>query len=186
MTTKNKPIKRIVLTGGPGVGKSTIINLLSDRGYSIIPEAARIIIEKEQKIDSDCLPWKNISKFQEAVSNLQLNLEERAQEEIVFLDRGLIDGHAYSKIDKVAAPKIIYSHSRERYNAVFLLDPLPVYKKDEIRWDDEERAKIVHKTIAESYKTFGYNPIAVPVLSPESRLDFILNNLKEGKINERF
>lgn len=182
MKTQYKPIRRIVLTGGPGVGKSTVIRLLSSRGYSIVPEAAAIIIEREKKIDSDCLPWKNVSKFQEAVSNLQLSLEEKIQEGITFLDRGLIDGHAYSKIDNVEAPKIIYSHSRERYNTVFLLDPLPIYKKDEIRWDNEERAKIVHKTITESYKTFGYNPIVVPVLSPESRLDFILNRSNGGQL----
>ena len=41
----------VVITGGPGVGKTTLINHLNDRGFDTSPEVARAIIE--QRIMSD-------------------------------------------------------------------------------------------------------------------------------------
>ena len=61
-------MKKYVITGGPGIGKTTVIEILSSRGYEIVPEAARIIIEEEQINDSDALPWKNLKKFQNLVA----------------------------------------------------------------------------------------------------------------------
>ncbi len=179
MITKYYPT-RIAITGGPGVGKSTILSILKSRGYQTIPEAARIVIEEEQKKDSDCLPWKNIPKFQETVSKLQLSLENSITNGIIFSDRGLIDGHAYSKIDKIEVPRLILDNARNRYSQVFLLDILPVYEQNTVRWDDEQRAKIVHQEIKNSYLEFDYNPISVPVLAPAERVDFILKHLKGG------
>jgi predicted ATPase len=178
--TKNN-ISRIAISGGPGVGKSTVLQLLAQRGYQTIPEAARIIIEREQLKDSDCLPWKNVPKFQQAVSELQLSLENSISEGIIFSDRGIIDGHAYSKIDKIETPKLVLDNSKGRYQAVFILDQLPVYEQDKIRWDDVERAKLIQQTVKDSYRHFGYNPIAVPVLSAEERTDFILSKINHGE-----
>lgn len=181
MIQTQNTLTRIALTGGPGVGKSTVLEILQQRGYQTAPEAARIVIERERLLDSDCLPWKNVPKFQEAVSKLQLSLEDSLTEGIVFSDRGIIDGYAYSKIDKIEPPKLILENARNRYSQVFLLDPLPVYEQTTTRWDDIERAKIIHQSIKDSYIEFGYNPIAVPFLSSEERVDFILNKLKGGQ-----
>ena len=180
MIIKYKPT-RIALTGGPGVGKSTILELLKTRGYQTTPEAARIVIEREQLKDSDCLPWKNILKFQNAVSELQLSLENSITRGIIFSDRGIVDGHAYSKIDKIETPKLILENARNRYSQVFLLDPLPVYEQNTTRWDNIERAKIVHQAIKNAYLEFEYNPITVPFLQPEQRVDFILNKIIERR-----
>jgi predicted ATPase len=43
-------MSRIVLTGGPGAGKTSIIDLLSEKGFNIIPEPARTLIEDYEKI----------------------------------------------------------------------------------------------------------------------------------------
>jgi predicted ATPase len=78
MKNKKSDKKMIVVSGGPGTGKSTILEILSQENYSIIPEADRMIIEKESLKKSDCLPWKNIPKFQKKVSKLQLKLEKKS------------------------------------------------------------------------------------------------------------
>lgn len=44
----------IVITGGPSVGKSTLLNELRKSGFTVVPEQATAVI-KEGKI----LPWKN-------------------------------------------------------------------------------------------------------------------------------
>lgn len=45
---KNEPLK-IVITGGPGVGKTTIVNALKQKGFIAVPEGARQVIKKEQR-----------------------------------------------------------------------------------------------------------------------------------------
>lgn len=174
--TKNNLI-RIAISGGPGVGKSTVLEMLAYKGYQTVPEAARIIIEREQLKDSDCLPWKNTQLFQNTISELQLKLEDSIQSGIVFSDRGLIDGYAYSKVDQIKTPEIILRKGKDRYNQVFLLAQLPNYQKDNSRREDIEKARILQEAIRLAYIEFGYTPIEVPVLSPEERVDFILSKL---------
>jgi predicted ATPase len=173
-----KPI-RIALTGGPGVGKSTVLDILFKQGYKIVPEAARIIIEQEMHKDSDCLPWKNLQRFQNAVSDLQFELENSAEGPIIFSDRGIVDGYAYSRVDKIIVPEVVLANGRNRYQAVFILNPLPNYQTDESRKEDIKTAKILHEAINFAYIEFGYNPIQVPVLPPEERSRFILSKLEK-------
>jgi len=180
--TKQNSLKRIAITGGPGVGKSTVLEILAYKGFQTTPEAARLIIDKEllQK-DSDCLPWKNIPKFQNSVSELQLKLENAITTGIVFSDRGIVDGYAYSQIDKIPVPEVILKEGRNRYDFVFFLDRLPCYQKDNSRREDIQKATQIQQAIKSAYVKFGYTPISVPVLSPEERVDFILKYLKGGK-----
>ncbi len=42
-------IRRIVLTGAPGAGKTAVLNALASRGYECIPESARAIIRARKE-----------------------------------------------------------------------------------------------------------------------------------------
>jgi len=42
-------MNKFVLTGGPGVGKSSLIEALCTQGYSTVGEAARQVILEEQE-----------------------------------------------------------------------------------------------------------------------------------------
>lgn len=53
-------MKKYVITGGPGIGKTTVIELLASRGYVIVLEVARLITEEEKSKGSDILPWLNL------------------------------------------------------------------------------------------------------------------------------
>ncbi len=170
-------MNRFVLSGGPGVGKTTLINVLRDRGYVVVSETARLIIEKEKKKMSDVLPWKNLFKFQEAVALEQLVREEEVGGDNIFFDRSLVDGHAYCLLDGVSSPKIINENARSRYKKVFILDPLSTYETDSVRYENELMAKALHEAIREAYLYFGYNPVMVPVLDPEARADYVINNI---------
>lgn len=178
MTNQTKPPIRVAITGGPGVGKSTVLEILAQQNYQTVPEAARIVIQTAQKEGTDCLPWMNLQKFQNRLSQTQLDIENSAQGEIIFSDRGIIDGHAYSLIDKIEVPELIYQFGRNRYQYVFILDPLSSYRQDACRKEDPEKAKLIHNRIFDSYKSFGYNPISVPAISAKERVDFILNKTR--------
>ena len=167
-------VKKYVLTGGPGIGKTTVLELLATRGYAIVPEAARYVIEEEQAKDGDALPWKDNAKFQKLVMERQLVLESKLTTDTAFLDRGIVDGDGYCAYFKISSPEGMREQGKGRYEKVFILDRLPEYKNDTARLENPEEAKQIHQDVIDAYVRFGYEPIMVPVLPPQERLEFIL------------
>ncbi|VVB79594.1 AAA domain protein [uncultured archaeon] len=164
---------RIVFTGGPCSGKTTLLEQLALKGLTIVPETARIIIEQEQKRDSEILPWRNLYGFQEEVARVQLEQEHSYEGRHLFLDRGVVDGHGFSLNGKIPTPEIIMDFGKSRYNLVFLLDPLPNYKNDSSRKETPQMARKIHDRLDEAYRHFGYQPIRIPVLgSVEERANY--------------
>lgn len=48
-----------MITGGPGAGKTTLIDELNRLNFITIPEEARKIIKEQISIQGDGLPWKD-------------------------------------------------------------------------------------------------------------------------------
>ncbi len=170
-------MKRYVITGGPGVGKTTLINILASRGYTVVPEAPRILIEEYIKVDTTFSPLNDPQKFQKEVIDRQIELESKITEDVVFCDRGLIDNYGYSIFYKMPVPEILQTQGSNRYDKIFLLDPLPQYETDTSRYEDKETALAIHNAIEDGYRKYRYEIIKVPVLTPEQRTDFILAHL---------
>ena len=172
---------KIVLTGGPGIGKTTLLNELKNQGYTIIPEAARMIIEEEQQRDTLCLPWKDIYAFQKKTADRILELEHSFSDSLILCDRGLTDGHAYASEGRVPTPEIIIEEAIGRYEKVFILDQLSTYQTDDSRKESKEKATRMHRNIHKAYLDFGYNPLRVPAFkgtleeTVRKRADFITN-----------
>ena len=173
----NHSMKKYVLTGGPGIGKTTVIELLASRGFAILPEVARMVTEEERLKGSVVLPWLDLEKYQEKVVDRQLELEEKISADTIFLDRGIIDGYAYCKLGNVRVPKKLMENAPDRYHKIFLLEPLPFYSNDKTRFEDRDEAKKIHDSIIDAYREFGYEVILVPVLPPEKRADFIISKI---------
>lgn len=173
--------KPFVITGGPGVGKTTVIEILRKRGYRVVDETAREIIEREMAKGSEVLPWKDLQEFQVQVFLRQSEKESSVLESSgqTFLDRSIIDGYAYCALGKVTPSPEIVHLSPGRYAKVFLLERLPGYITDESRIEDLQFAKDIHSEIEKTYRSFGYEVIHVPVLNQEARVDFILRRLVE-------
>jgi predicted ATPase len=173
--------KPFVITGGPGVGKTTVIEILRKGGYRVTDETAREIIEQEMAKGSDVLPWKDLQEFQVQVFLRQSEKEKSILESLmpVFLDRSIIDGYAYCILGKVTPSPEIVRLAPGRYQKVFLLDRLSGYVTDDSRIEDEQFAKDIHAMIEKVYADFGYEAVHVPVLEPEERVDFILSSLAE-------
>ena len=52
-----------VITGGPGVGKTTLLEALAKQGFPYVPEVAREIIREQASRNGDALPWVNIPAY---------------------------------------------------------------------------------------------------------------------------
>lgn len=191
-------IKKYVLTGGPGVGKSTLLEILGKQGVYTIAEVATYIIERESARNSEILPWKNKAAFQKAVLETQIKWEAtparlneettrilengqyrkvktREQDiETIVQDRGIPDGIAYYLIDGLEAPtELLEAAKKANYTGIFILDPVP-YKNTTTRREDPETAKKLHEKIREVYESLGYKPITIPATSPEKRAELIM------------
>jgi hypothetical protein len=51
-------VKRYILTGAPGAGKTTILHRLRERGWAIVEEAATDVIAREQALGVS-EPWRS-------------------------------------------------------------------------------------------------------------------------------
>jgi predicted ATPase len=94
-------MRRIVLTGGPGAGKtvitSAIVRARPDR-FILVPEAATQVYGRLQT-RWDRLDLEGRRDVQRKIYHQQIEQEERVEREhadrILLLDRGTIDGAAY-------------------------------------------------------------------------------------------
>lgn len=121
--------KKIVLTGGPGGGKTTALDLFRrelKKGVSIAPEAATILFENGYQRSSEP---SQLKQTQLAVYNLQTSLEEifasNLETEILLCDRGSLDGLAYWPEDEASFFQTIDSNKEKelkRYDAVIFFE----------------------------------------------------------------
>lgn len=107
---------KFVITGGPSVGKTTIVTGLQNIGYKVVHEIATRTI-KEGKF----LPWVDRQKFQAEVLRRQLSAEAAILDfdKPVILDRGLFDGEAYYLYDKLPVPNAFGNLDASQYAAAF-------------------------------------------------------------------
>ncbi len=159
---------RVVITGAPFSGKTTIVKLLSQIGFQTVPEAAEIVLRREK--------WENELDLQTKIYKLQLRLEESVDGHLVFLDRGLPDGIAYLEKKGETLPELVEA-SKNRYDYVFVPERLKFRPGGIRRESSDEEARQIEDRIISVYKRLGYNPVRVPLSDPKTRVRFILSKI---------
>lgn len=157
---------RIVLTGGPHAGKTTLIAELARRGERVVPEAAiDVIADLRRELGSEAAgAWRRAhpGELQERIAARQLELERAlalAPGERVFFDRGLFDGLAYCRLLGVAAPPSLAAElARRRYDLVVLCElVLPFTQRAASgRTSDLARARAIERELAAAWTELGY------------------------------
>ncbi|WP_345275953.1 ATP-binding protein [Litoribaculum gwangyangense] len=174
--------KKIVITGGPGTGKSTIIHDLNQRGFTCLEEISRQVTLEAKKKGIDQLFLTNPLLFSELLLNgrkKQFLDAEMLSDEIVFFDRGIPDVLAYMDFIGNTYPKTFVDACHVAiYDAVFILKPWEaIYTSDNERYESFEQALEIHDNLVNTYKNYNYTLIDVPFNTVEKRTDFILKVL---------
>ena len=180
-------MKKYVITGGPNAGKTTTLNVLSNRGHTTVPESARRLIEQEKRKEEDTpgytgvLPWKDMARFNTMLMAAQKDAEDKGVRDAdghLFLDRCFVDTTVYDKLAGVPPREDLLGLAKDaKYTKIFVMDQLPDYQQDTERDEDPELAKKIHDTLLETYQEMGYDVVQVPMDKPEERANFILKQL---------
>ena len=174
--------RRIVVTGGPGAGKTSLIDALQRRGFPRTFEAGRAIIQDQVRIGGTALPWAD----REAYAQLMLSWELRSYRETegragpVFFDRGAPDVIGYLRLCGLPVPFEARAAGRLfRYDPlVFIAPPWPeIFTGDAERRQDLAEAGRTCKIMAEVYPELAYTLVELPRASVEDRADFVLEHL---------
>nr|WP_288812746.1 AAA family ATPase [uncultured Sphingobacterium sp.] len=176
----------IVLTGGPGVGKTTLINKIQKQGYRTVPEDARRIIKEQLDSNGDGLPWKNRQYYATLMLAASTNsflheIKKSATDPgYVFFDRGIPDTLAYIEMENltVAAPLLEEARTYRYHKKIFILPPWQeIYETDHERKQTWEEAEAAFKQMKSVYKRLGYEVTEVPKTTVEQRYQFICKSL---------
>ena len=167
-----------VITGAPSCGKTTLIDLLAERGYRTVPEAAREYLQTE--IDGGRTLEHiraNILALQRVIFNLQREVEAALPaSEAFFLDVAVPGSLSWYRLFGLDPNEILPACFQHRYASVFILEPLPI-KPDSLRFRDEAITVFLDAWQDRDYRALGYRVVRVPVLLPDERLAFVLERL---------
>lgn len=172
----------IVIIGGPGTGKTTIIDELVKRGYCCYPEISREVTMEAKKQGIEQLFLEKPLLFSELLLEGRKKQFRNACEEphqMVFLDRGIPDVLAYMHYIGDSYPSFFDAACREHvYTKIFILPPWEeIYISDDARYENFEQAKLIYNHLTETYQNYGYELVEVPKGDLASRIDFILGKL---------
>ncbi|PIP65602.1 hypothetical protein COU77_02515 [Candidatus Peregrinibacteria bacterium CG10_big_fil_rev_8_21_14_0_10_49_16] len=175
----------VIIDGAPSSGKTTIVHALHTRGFRIIPEVARSLIDIElakgrslEHIRGE-LGSAIREEFQESLLSIYLQQFRNIDpEEFVIFDGALPHIDAYIALENTTPiPEVMEESQKYHFRQVFVFDPLP-FEHDHVRVEDQQSALFLDQKIRSIYHELGYQPISVPVASVEERLGFVLAHLQ--------
>lgn len=180
---------KVVITGAPGTGKTSIVYGLEDKGFDCYHEIIRDMTSKAKEEGGTVEFVSNPLVFVDDA--LQFNkdlLYGRAEHfkqsldsevPISFFDRGMPDVLAYMDFfGQEYGKEFIDAVHDHRYDSIYIAPPWEeIYISDNERLETFDEAQKIHDALLKTYTRFGYKPIIVPKTPIEERIAFILEML---------
>jgi predicted ATPase len=149
--------RRVVLTGGPGAGKTAVLELVKRtlcEHVAVVPESASILFRggfpRERAVPSECAAQRAIARVQMELESIY---DARPGVEVAVCDRGTIDGLAYWPLDAesfFAEVGTTWSEQLARYDVVIHLEPPDErhgYHRDGTRIESAAEAREIDRRI---------------------------------------
>lgn len=184
--------KRIVITGGPGTGKTVLVRELERRGYSCFHEIIREMTWAAKKEEDPGTHLVNPLAFVRDPLAFnrrilrgridQFNDAWDLQDPLVFYDRGIPDVVAYMDYFNQEYNGEFSEPCQDfRYDHVFLLPPWrEIYTRDDERLESFEQACEIHECLHKTYRSFAYEVHTLDFGPVEERLRQMLDRLNNG------
>jgi predicted ATPase len=174
---------RHVLTGGPGAGKTTLVEALAATGLPVVPESGRAIIRDQVAAGGDALPWRDAARFAEAMIEADITAYRTAPAGPVIFDRGIPDTIGYLRLTGLPVPRRLAAAARRaRYGRIFVAPPWPaIYRTDSERRQDLAEARATHDAIVAAYRELGHRPLRLPRTGVAARVRYVLARLADDR-----
>lgn len=178
-------MRRYILTGAPGAGKTTILAGLLERGYAVVDEAATDVIARSHASGQD-EPWRDAG-FLDAIAQLQHQREVRPVPPgtpVQIFDRSPICtlalavhlGHPVTpvlakQVDRVLAEQVY----QPQVFFVHLLGFITPTAARRITMAESVSFERIHR---QAYHDHGFELVDVPVGTPEERTNLVEAHLR--------
>lgn len=167
-----------VVTGGPGSGKTALIEALTAAGFAAMPEAGRAVIREQVATGGTALPWADRDAF--AAAMLEHDLASHAAAQAlpgpIFFDRGLPDIAGYRALSGLPPCPVVDAACRtHRYHRqAFIAPPWPeIYATDAERRQTPAEAERTYRAMLAIYAALDYELIELPRAPVDGRAAFI-------------
>jgi len=184
-------VKRYILTGTPGSGKTTILRQLQQRGYATVEEAATDVIARKHAL-GQAEPALTDDFIDEILALQRHRQDEPAQPgtTVQIYDRSPVCTHALSvflgrepsalllaELDRIARAAVYQPQ-------VFFIGNLGFCEPTAARRITFEYSLVFEEVHRDSYRAFGYELIDIPAAPVPERVEAIVG-LLSGSVRER-
>jgi len=178
---QDRPL-RLIISGGPGSGKTAVINALAARGEMCCPEVSREIIREQTTRGGSAVPWQNLEAFARECSRRMLSqLSTCGAARRTFLDRGLPDLIGYLRCAGCAVPEVLQTSAQHYTPLVFVAPPWrEIYVNDAERPQSYAQAVTLGDHIRRAYEELGFEIVDLARESVAARVEHIA-----GLLNDR-
>lgn len=171
---------RFLITGGLGVGKTSVLSLLQPR-YETVAEPARELIDEHRNATGEATLDHRPELFLELLLSRSIQHHQAAASSAVkVFDRGVPDCIAYAMAFEVEiGPALEAAHLFRYEDPVFVAPPWEeIYSNDDMRRATFAQAEAFGKYVVEAYDRLGYRMIELPRTSVEDRTAFIVDHIE--------
>lgn len=172
----------IIISGGPGSGKTTLIDALAMLGHGRTIEAGRFIIRAQAEIGGRGVHFGDQALFAELMLMHEIRNYHEAQAApgLVFFDRGVPELVGYLPMVGRPVPQHfrraaeLYTYNRQ----VFITPPWrEIFANDAERRQDWDEAVRTYEHCVAVYRAQNYETIEVPKASVAERARFVLQRV---------
>ena len=174
----------VILTGGPGVGKTTLLSAMGAVGHATVAESARAVIS--ERLAGGMTPRPSPLEFAREIvrRDIAAYAASPSSSAWVFFDRGLIDGLGLlSAAESLPEEQLKSTLGRYLFHShAFVLPPWrEIYRMDNERDQTFEDCLRIHERLLRWYRHCGVTLHEVPRASVEERVAFVLGKLASGR-----